>query len=116
MKCIFALILLVASTSSAYFVAVPAGQAPLRYDQPVRILFSGLGDNLGHQPQMSALSKARLFLRSFPQGQVVLISIFENPQNEQKLANGGWTFLEKNAVPFATDSAMKELLKFQNIS
>lgn len=99
----------------AYFVAVPADQSSLKFDQATRILVSGRGANLGMQPQLSALGRAQLYKRNFPGEQIVLISVLEDARNEAMLIKNGWVFIVNNSQQFETDVASKEILKFQKI-
>lgn len=103
------------STGQAYFVAVPPGQDALDVTRASRILVSGRGTDLGIQPQESAMTTAVLYRRSFPQDQVVLISVLENERNEPKLLAAGWKILISNDVKLNTDSATLEIQKFQRI-
>jgi hypothetical protein len=103
------------SQAQAYFVAVPAQQGAINYNKSVRILFSGRGTDLGEQPQLSALGRAQLYKRNFPQDQIVLISVLENATNEASLLRKGWTFVTSNNLKLETQSGSKELLKFNNI-
>jgi hypothetical protein len=101
--------------ANAYFVAVPAAQSPVDYDQATRILVSGRGTDLGMQPQLSALGRALLYKRNFPNEQIVLISVIEDTKNEALLLKNGWVFLVKNDLKIETEVASQEILKFQKI-
>jgi len=109
------LVLFFASPGHAYFMAVPQGQGPVDYSKPTRILLSGRGGSLGMQAQMSARSKAVIYRRNFPEQQVVLLSVFENDNNEAGLVDTGWTFIERNDIKLETGSAVKAMLKFKRI-
>jgi hypothetical protein len=101
--------------ASAYFVAVPADQGPVKYGQTTRLLVSGRGATLGMQPQLSALGRGLLYKRNFPNEQLVLISVLEDAKNEAMLLKNGWVFIVRNDQKFETDVAAKEILKFQKI-
>jgi hypothetical protein len=105
-----------ACTGHAFFVAVPTSQGAVRFDQPTRILVSGRGTDLATQPQLSALGRARLYRRNFAADQVVLISIFETPENRAALLNQGWTFVVENAARFDTEAITREILIFQRLN
>ncbi|MGZ3769159.1 MAG: hypothetical protein ACXVCP_06640 [Bdellovibrio sp.] len=107
--------LMAVPSTEAYFLAAPKKQEAIDFQKPTRILISGRGTDLRLQPQMSALGRAQLYLRNFPNDQVVLISVFEDNTNEKLLTKVGWKIITQNTTQLETHSAMSELLKFQKI-
>lgn len=129
MKSLFTLFLLCLGFTQdafSYIVAVPRGQGTLNFSQPTRILVSGRGTDLSTQPQLSALSAAKLYKINFPEEQLVLISVLERRKlgggkedngdaNRALLLRAGWTFIVDNNEKFETKSATNEILKFSRI-
>jgi hypothetical protein len=130
------------SASHAYFIAVPKDQGPIDYTKVSHILIPGRGAELGLQPQETALGRALLYKRNFPDEQVVMISVFRDiseplvkisaEQHEAMLLKGGWIILERHEkekdrdtskdteeqkakYTLNTTSVMTELLKFEKI-
>ncbi len=108
-------ILLFAPLSHGYILAVPKTQGPINYDGDVRILLSGRGTDLGRQPQLAALGSAQLYRINFPSDQVVLLSVFEDEDNEKSLSDSGWVLLVNNDLHLETQSALAEIEKFKKI-
>lgn len=111
---ILGLTIFISPISEAYFIAVPNAEA-IDYGKTTRILLSGRGTDLGTQPQLTALGRALLYQRNFPEHQIVLISVFENPRNEANLIRAGWTIVKKNDVNLETRAAVAEIRKFKRI-
>jgi hypothetical protein len=101
--------------SQAYFIAVPKAQGPLDYARVTRVIVSGRGGTLGMQPQQSALGTALLYRRNFADQQLVLMSVFEDTQNEAAVVKAGWKILAKNEIKFETKTLVPELKKFSKI-
>lgn len=101
--------------AEAYFLAAPSTQGSIDFQKPTRILVSGRGTDLGLQPQLSALGRAKLYRRNFPEDQVVLLSVFENKGNPASLRAAGWTVHLSREERFKTHTALPELLKFSRI-
>ncbi|WP_413587160.1 hypothetical protein [Bdellovibrio sp. HCB274] len=112
--CSVLLLISMATTAQAYFVAIPEGQF-VDANKRVRILVSGRGTDLSEEPQKSALTRAQLYKLNFPDEQIVLMSVFENATNEARLASKGWVFIVKNDQKFETNSISKEILKYNKI-
>ena len=110
---LLSLTLFASQAAHAYFVASPL--ASLDPAKPTHILVSGRGDNLGRQPQLTALGvSAKIQERG---EQVVLISVFEDDTNRQALESKGYKMLKVNeGVLFNTSSIMPELVKYAQIS
>lgn len=121
-KSISALLVLAAllsfpAAAEAYFVASLNGSAAVSPNASTHILVSGFGDNLGRQPQMSALGIAARIREAHPNEQVILMSVFEDDTNKAALEKMGAKFLDVNEqVHFNTNSIMPELLKFKSIA
>ncbi|MCB0412365.1 MAG: hypothetical protein KDD22_07555, partial [Bdellovibrionales bacterium] len=107
--------LLGGEVSHAYIVAVPVDQPELDYDKPTRVLVPGRGTDLGLLPQMTALSRAAVYKRNFPNEQIVLISVLENKYNKRFLANAGWKLIIENKVTLETKTVISEAKKFNAI-
>lgn len=107
--------LFLAGESQAYFIATPGAKSVIDFSKPTRILLSGRGTDLGIQPQSSALGRALLYQRNFPQDQIILLSVFENPANKPNLVQGGWKITTENETKLDTKSALPELFKFKKI-
>lgn len=100
----------------AYFVASLTG-SHVDLVKPTHVLVSGRGQDLGRQPQMSALGVAARIRVADPGAQVVLLSVFEDATNRADLEAKGIEILKvDDTKPFNTSSAMSELLKFKSIS
>jgi hypothetical protein len=103
--------------AQAYFVATVNGSAEVSSSAPTHILVSGRGENLGTQPQMSALGVAARIRQAHPGEQVLLMSVFENDKNRKQLENLGVKFIKvDDKTTFNTSSIMPELLKFKKIA
>ncbi|MBO9668456.1 MAG: hypothetical protein J7501_16780, partial [Bdellovibrio sp.] len=111
----FIVALVMVSQAQAYFVGIQASQGSIDYNKPTRILFSGRGTDLGIQPQLSALGRAQLYKRNFPSDQIILISVFENADNQPILLKQGWIFPIDNGLKLGTETGSKEILKFSKI-
>jgi hypothetical protein len=107
--------LLGAEPSHAYILATPKDQPELDYNKPTRILVAGRGTDLALLPQMTALSRAAVYLRNFPDEQIVLISVLENRSNKRLLASAGWVLMVDNKVTLETKTVVEEAKKFAAI-
>ena len=104
------------SLAHAYFVASLTGTV-IDTGKPTHLLVSGRGQNLGRQPQLSALGVAARIHQANPDDQIVLISVFEDATNRTDLEAKGVTITTVNeSVPFNTSSSMPELTKFKQIA
>ena len=116
----FLFALLVAVTplkAHAYFIATLNGASAIDQTQAVHVIISGRGQDLGRQPQISALGTAARIRQAHPTEQLVLISVFEDASNRKDLEAKGLKILKVNdAVPFNTSTLLPELLKFKQIS
>ncbi|MCC6137884.1 MAG: hypothetical protein IT287_04580 [Bdellovibrionaceae bacterium] len=108
-------ILAYVSPTYAYIIAVPANQPALKYNEPTRILIPGRGTDLALLPQMTALSRAAVYLRSFPKDQIIMISVIENDYNEDILKAAGWKLIVNNDVILETKTVLAEVTKFSAI-
>ena len=103
--------------SQAYFVANLGSAKELNTDATTHILVSGRGENLGRQPQMSALGLAARIREAHPDEQIVLMSVFEDKGNRETLEKLGVRIVKVDErVTFNTSSIMPELLKFKKIA
>lgn len=106
---------MVIESSHAYIVAVPKDQAAIDYSKPTRVLVAGRGTDLALLPQMTALSRAAVYRRNFPDEQIVLISVLENKSNKRTLDASGWKLEVQNKMTLETTTVVAEAKKFTAI-
>lgn len=117
----FTSVMMIASVSQAYFVALYKKNTDVQYSEDTRILVSGRGTDLTILPQRSALGRAALYNRNFSKDQTVIISVFEGDTPAKRAANkdhlikSGLQIVVENNETLNTASVTKELLKFTKI-
>lgn len=100
---------------ASYFL-LQLASSPLDPNQPVQIVVSGRGNDLGTAPQVAAAAKAKQLMTAFPGDQVLVISTNENHGDELFLKHLGYRSIRPVNKDLGSAELMNQLSKYHKIA